>query len=291
LRLELACPANGACDVWDRLANLFLVQNPGASETVDELWRYITPYGATMCMLVDVTQFANLLAGPQTVRSFIDTWVGPNSGGNGQGWRVTATFIFEGATKSDVPDHIYNIWPYASVELGNPDNTVETQVPPTALTMPATVSRAELRLIVTGHGQGNYDNCGEFCNLTRVAVVNGATFSDDPWRSDCAFNPIGPNERGTWKYQRDGWCPGAVVVPDVIDVKSTLTPGATNNFAWHVYESGTTPYVNTCRPGNGGANNQCAGCAFNSNPGNCDYDGSEHTEPMDYLTAQLWVWE
>ncbi len=291
LRLELGCPADGGCDHYDRLANIFLVQNPGANENPFELWRYITPFGTSMCMLVDITPFAAMLSGPQTIRSFIDTWVGPGSTGDGAGWTVSASFIFHPAAGKDAsPAQIVNIWPYGSIELGNPDNTIATQIPPRTMSLPATISRAQLRLFTTGHGQGNLQDCGEFCELVYAAGVNDQTISDFPWRTDCHANPIGPNEMGTWTYPRDGWCPGAPVVPDVIDVTSALTAGGQNAFSYNVLFDNAT-YVNTCRPGAGGANDQCAGCAFDDSPGNCDYNSGDHTMPVDYLSAQLLIWE
>ncbi|NLH51174.1 MAG: hypothetical protein GX444_21575 [Myxococcales bacterium] len=292
LRLELSCPADGDCDNWDRFANLSLVENAGAKdETAFELWRYITPYNVGMCMLGDITPFAAKLTGTKTIRSFVDTWVGPNSSGNGHGWRVTAKFIFHPAVKSEVPDQIVNVWPYHSIEVGNPDNPIDTQIGEQNLALPATLSRAELRVLVTGHGQGNRDNCAEFCHLQQVIQVNGQSFPFDPWRSDCGFNPLGPEQSGTWKYQRNGWCPGAVVIPQVIDVLAALTAGTDNTFAYQVWNEESALYENTCRPGAGDENNVCTECAFSSDPGNCDYDGGMHTMPVDNLTVQLLLWE
>jgi Peptide-N-glycosidase F, C terminal len=295
MRVELECPADGDCDNWDRFANLALVLGAGTpDEQILELWRYITPYNIGMCMLADVTAFAPMLTGEQTLRSFIDTWVGPeNQPQHGHGWRVTVKFIFHpGAKADDVPDHIFNVWPYASIEVGNPDNPIAGQIGDQQAALPATISRADLRLIVTGHGQGNLDNCAEFCHLDQVVLVNGEPFRHDPWRSDCPFNPIGPDQAGTWKYQRAGWCPGAAVAPHVFDVTAELTADTGNDFAYQVWRHEEDAlYENTCRPGAGDVDNFCEGCAFDQNPGNCDYDGGMHTSPTDRIAVQLFVWE
>ena len=292
MRVELDCPEQGGCDAWDRFANIFLTRNIGKEEEVVELWRYITPYRFTMCMLADVTPFAPMLTGQQTINSFISTWVGPDSSwSDGNGWRITVKFIFHPATKSEVPDYIINVWPFSSIEVGNPDNSISGQIGEKDINLPASISKAEMRVTVTGHGQGNYQNCAEFCHLDQVVLINGTPFSYDPWRNDCGQNPIGPDQSGTWTYPRAGWCPGAVVIPEVFDVTSALTAGSANNFVYQVWEDTDVEYVNTCRPGAGDGDNLCEGCAFNSNPDNCDYNGGNHTTPTDKISVQLFIWE
>jgi len=288
MRVELDCPEGGACDPWDRSAEIFLVNDPGTvDEEVLELWRYITPYGRGMCMLGDLTAYKNLLAGTQTIRSTIDTWVGPN-----QGWATTIKFVFHPAKDENTPDQIINLWSYfGNVELGNPLNPIPTQLGELSPVLPATVSRAELRILTTGHGQGNLSNCGEFCELDQQALVNGEAFWLNPWRGDCVHNPNGPGQSGTWTYNRNGWCPGAPVVPQVIDVTDAVVAGAANDFKYDIWKNEGVAYENTCRPGAGDPSNYCEGCAFDQNPGNCDYNGGNHTTPIDILSVQLYVWE
>ena len=292
LRVDLTCPEDGFCDAWDRFANIYLLRGADKEgEEVVELLRYITPYRTAMCMLVDVSSYMPLLKGAQTINSYISTWVGPDSGmQNGNGWVVTAKFIFHPATKDDVADNVINIWPYMTTQLGDPANPVSGQMTEKNLQMPATVSRAELRLTVTGHGQGNRNNCAEFCNLEHRVTVNGTLFTTKVWRSDCGQNPIGPQQQGSWAYSRAGWCPGAVVEPLVFDVTSAVTADQSNAFTYTIWK-GEADYENTCRPGAGDPDNYCAGCAFDDTPGNCDYNGGNHTSPVDYISSQLHIWE
>jgi hypothetical protein len=292
MRVELECPADGDCDNWDRFANVALILNPGTpEEEILELWRYITPYNIGMCMHADITPFAPLLTGMQTVRSFVDTWVGPDfQSQHGHGWRVTVKFIFHPDKAGTTPDQIVNLWPYADVEVGNPDNPISGQIGDQTVALPATISRAELRLLVTGHGQGNKDNCAEFCHLDQVVLVNGIAYSFDPWRDDCDENPIGPDQDGTWTYSRAGWCPGAAVLPQTFDVLDDVIAGADNFLTYQVWESESVLYENTCRPGAGDENNYCEGCAFDNDPGNCDYNGGMHTQPNDRIAVQLFLW-
>ncbi len=287
MKYDLTCPADGDCDNWDRLAYVTLVD--GEEEV--ELERYITPYNVGMCITTDVTAFAPRLTGTKTIRSFISTWVGPDEPVHGHGWRVTLKFVFHpGVAPGGLPDETIQLWPTTSVGVGDPATTVSDQLAPASVPIPADATRAELRVIVTGHGQGNAFNCAEFCNLIQHVSVNGDDYAYDPWRADCPLNPMGPYQAGTWTYSRSGWCPGALVVPQVFDVTSSVTPGADATIAFSILTGAGDVYENTCRPGAGDTDNLCTGCAFDSSPGNCDYDGGMHTAPSDMVTVQLMLY-
>ncbi len=290
LRLELSCPVDGKCDHWDRFANLVMVDGAGtADEEIVELQRYITPYNYGLCMRTDMTGLAPRLVGQKKLRSFIDTWVGPASASDGHGWRVTAKFIFypgTGGTGGTLADSI-SLWSYQDVAVGDPANPAGAQTGTKNISIPADVTKAEVRMLSTGHGQGNRSNCTEFCGLQKIVTVNGQKFSYNPWRNDCGQNPIGSHQSGTWKYARAGWCPGAVVDPTVIDVTSALVAGQDNTFAFGITAGTQGDYENTCRPGQGGATNTCTGCAFSNAAGNCDYNGGNHTPPVEKTSAVL----
>lgn len=292
MRLELECPADGDCDDWDRLASVFLVEDPGGpAEAVHEIVRYITPYNVGMCFNVDVSAFAPLLTGEKTIRSYVGTWATPG-GSFGSGWRVTTKFIFHPGEKAEVPSEFAGLWSFQSVEVGNPDNAVPDQTGAPTADIPADATKVELRFFMTGHGQGNANNCAEFCHLLqRVSADATQLFELDPHRTDCSLNPIGPQQAGSWTYPRAGWCPGAVVTPYVYDVTGQMTPGATATFDYdNVYLTGDE-YENTCRPGAGDASNICEGCVFHDGEeDNCDYNGGDHTQPVDTITAQLLIY-
>jgi hypothetical protein len=36
---------------------------------------------------------------------------------------------------------------------------------------------------------------------------------------------VTPNQYGTWRYGRAGWCPGGAVAPAIFDVTRHVTPG------------------------------------------------------------------
>lgn len=292
--VELSCPADGDCDNWDRFANVMLVENAGgADEEVFELERYMTPYNIGMCMRTDVTRFAPRLVGQKTIRSFIDTWVGPNEPVHGHGWRTTVKFVFHPGTADPAMElsMMVPLWPFDTAEIGNPDAPFAEAMGAKTVMIPSGATRVELRVVATGHGQGNRFNCAEFCPMVHELSVNGQAFSFNPWRDDCADNPIGPGQAGTWKFNRAGWCPGAYVEPVVLDVTSAVVPGEEATVTYDMYSPTHGGYENTCRPGAGDANNECELCAFTSGPGNCDYNGGNHTMPVHKVAVQALVYE
>ncbi len=274
LHLTLGCPAGG-CDPWDRYATLGLV-DPSEEDSVDnnliELARFITPYGVGGSWDFDLTDLRPLLRGKQTLRCFISTWA--------KGWTVTATVEMKGGTPAKVPVFALPAWKLKYVVLGDPDKPIETAAPPASLTLPAGATSFALRATLTGHGQGNRDNCAEFCKQTHAFLVGGKRHESVLWRDDCAENPIS-NQTGTWKYPRAGWCPGADVRPWTFDVTADVSAAmlaGTEPLALD-YRVGPT-WENTCRP----ASKVCSGCVFGTS---CEYNDSSHTEPYYKLSALL----
>lgn len=70
------------------------------------------------------------------------------------------------------------------------------------------------------------------------------THSFDPWRGDCERNPVSP-QSGTWKYDRNGWCPGTIVVGDRVDVTAAVVPGVANVFDFDIRLPDGSEYHNT----------------------------------------------
>jgi hypothetical protein len=265
LRLHLECPENGLCDHWDRTGSLQLVLNP--DEPQDqwqylELMRHITPYRVEMCQYVDVTPLAPLLSGRRTLVSWIDTWVGPGHP-DGEGWRISFDFVFYPGDPRGA-DEVVNIWGRRNITLGytDPDRNVDSQIDPVEVAIPADATRVEARLTTTGHSFGNTDNCAEFCVLRQDLYVDGERRSVVPWRTDCEHNAV-RGQQGTWTYDRNGWCPGAIVVGDTIDITDLVTPGSTAAIDFDIRTFEGDEYVNT-------------------NPANYD--------PLEWISLQLYVW-
>lgn len=255
LRLGLRCPAPGGCDWWDRLGRLSIMR--GTDEL--EIARFITPYRVGAELTLDVTDLQRVLEGPQTLRVFIDTWVGPGHA-NGAGWLVDASFDFEGGIPVPDPYAVELLWAPQRVVYGDPLRPIDAA---TEVVVPPDTSAVRVRAFVTGHGQGNADNCAEFCARDHQFAIGDHVMTASIWRDDCATTAA-PGQQGTFQYPRAGWCPGAIVHPWSEDV--TVAAG-TLPIRYDV-----APYENTCRPDAA----TCGGCALGTS---CDYNDGSHTEP------------
>jgi hypothetical protein len=247
LWFELECPADDFCDVWDRVGYVRLVLNPDDDPSVweyAELARHVTPYGMGMCEYVDVTPIASLLEGERTLTSFIDTWVGPGNT-SGHGWRVTVKFVFyPGAAAA--ADGVVNIWGENTVTVGEVDAgaTVDDQIDPVMVPIPTGTAQVLAHLTTTGHSYNNSGNCAEFCQMRQDIYVNGTLYSVNPWRGDCDQNPVSP-QGGTWEFDRNGWCPGAISVGQLVDITAAVDPGVDNEIDFDIRLANGDEYVNT----------------------------------------------
>lgn len=266
LHIALACPPKG-CDPYDRIASIGVVQgaNDAGALNVTEIGRFATPFGVGGSWDIDVTDLRPLLSGTVTMHGLIDTWVG-----NGQGWKLTAQLIYVGGIPTNIPVAVLPL-PWSNFNIGDPTQPVSSSLPAQTLTLPAGATRAAVRIQATGHGQGNADNCGEFCTLSHTLLINNLLEKQfSVWRDDCAQNPVN-NQKGTWMYDRAGWCPGSDVKPITVDIG----PRAGSFSVGYAIDS----YVNTCSPGP-----QCdtSTCVFQTP---CDYDGGGHTQPYIDFSA------
>jgi hypothetical protein len=262
LTIALACPAGG-CDWWDRHGHISIVDG----EQEIELARFVTPYRVGMQMEFDVTDLQRLLEGDVTLRVFIDTWVGPGHA-NGEGWLVDATFDFVGGVLDNEPFAVIPLWGPHGIVYGDPARATTESVD---VELPDDTVAGHLYGFVTGHGQGNADNCAEFCPREHTFQVGDQAVTREVWRDDCATTAA-PGQQGTFQYPRAGWCPGALVRPFTADLY--LDPGPLTV----TYDVAT--YENTCRPDA----TTCEGCTLGTG---CEYDGGAHTEPNFQQSAVL----
>lgn len=268
LHWTLKCPAHG-CDPWDRIAELHVVKpgTDGGEETF-EIARLITPYGVGATWDFDVTSLAPVLTGSQKFRLFIDTWV--------DGWMNDISLEYKGGIGDSIPVEVTNLWRNGGAVYGDPARPFSDQFPARSLTR-AAGETLSARVIVTGHGQGNLNNCAEFCQKTHHLHVGATALDVAPWRSDCGQNPVS-NQQGSWRYPRAGWCPGSEVRPIVFDVTESVAVGGTTAASLEL-----EPYENTCRPA-AAAGMTCPSCAIGSS---CDYNSNGHTEPFYDTTVQI----
>lgn len=260
MHYALSCPTGG-CDPWDRYGMVSLKKG---NEWL-ELGRYMTPYKKACGADYDVTEYSSLLTGKIVLSSFIDTWVDP-------GWLVKVSFEYVKGTPQIPATKVENIWQSYNQVYGDPAKPINFSSSPT---VESKIKSAKLKIVLTGHGQGNTDNAAEFSqNTHKVYVNNASVYSHYLWRDDCASNSCS-NQSGTWKYSRAGWCPGASVLPVYVDLTSQLNTGKVNKLEYRLQT-----YENSCRPTN-------TNCKSGVTCADCDYNYNGHTEPYYAMSAQL----
>jgi hypothetical protein len=291
LHVVLSCP-QGGCDVYDRFGTIGVVTSAsadGGPNTVVEVARFITGFCQGGTWDYDVTDLRPLLTGALTMEAFIDTWVPQGQSGLGDGWQLTATFEMTGGTPAKLPIANVPLWPgtpIAQAWYGDPATPIASSIPPQTVTLPAGASSYALRSFITGHGQGNADNCSEFCSRQHTLTVGSMPNTTTVWRTNCASTPTAKTQCGTATDSRAGWCPGADVTPWIVDVSSQVGGGSTTTVAYDVAGyTDTSCGCNTCRPGAVPDGGTCAGCVFQGTT--CSYDGSLHTQPFYYVSSLL----
>ncbi len=268
-RVTLDCPS-GRCDPYDRFGSIGIVPDEASDATI-ELVRFVTPFGVGADFSWDATDLRPLLRGKVHLRGFIDTWVGPGSP-YGDGWLLTASVEMTGGTPEHEPLAVVPVWTMRSVTYGDPAHPTSEFVAPATLAVPSGATQLALRSFVTGHGQGNADNCAEFCAKDHTMTVGATPYVTRLWRDDCATSGA-PGQHGTFQYARSGWCPGASVEPWTADVTADLAPSVTVAYDVEAFE-------NTCRPDAA----TCSGCSLGTG---CAYDDGAHTEPHWFVSALL----
>jgi peptide-N-glycosidase F-like protein len=181
----------------------------------------------------------------------------------------------KGGRPARLPIAVLPLWDQLKFDYGDPAKPVAAAVPDRTITLPAGTTALEIRSFVTGHGQGNLNNCAEFCTRTHTFKVGAMEVSRDVWRNDCAQTGV-PGQRGNFRSGRAGWCPGADVLPWVADVTSAMPAGAGSITVSYA----VTPYENSCRPDSP----MCGGCALGTG---CAFDNGAHTAPVYVLSAAV----
>ena len=180
-------------------------------EVIDryELSRYITPYGINLTLdsdgwawVFDVTDYLPLLKDSVELQC-----------GNWQELLDLKFAFIEGTAPRDVKN-VTAFWKGIHY-LNNWDATIlpETYTPGEGEAMWRLKTRA------SGHDFGQGNNCAEFCYNTHSVKVNGVEQWSWEIMQECADNPLFP-QGGTWIYDRAGWCPGAPVRTEDLE----LTP-------------------------------------------------------------------
>lgn len=222
---------------------------------VYELMRFMTPYRVGASWVLDISDFLPLLSGSKEFEVFIDTWVGPGHP-QGEGWLVTAKLTFMNKEKSKRAFKVIPIFDPNVVEYGNPEWEAELNA---AIGHLPEHKSARLISYVTGHGQGNTENCAEFCPQNHRFQVGQQSQVLAIWRDNCDKTITKGSQMGTWQFARAGWCPGDKVDPIIFDVDSLESTPI--EISWKPED-----YVNE---------------------NHSDYDGQAHTKPVYRVSSYL----
>jgi hypothetical protein len=237
---------------WDRPARVVLIDEAG--EEI-ELARLMTPYGVGGEWTVDLTHALPLLTGKKRIQVSVESMVLPT-----EKWTFDAKIHLESGTPAPgekpvaaepfVHDH--------RVEYGKPEQPSARSA---TIDVPEGTQKTTLNLLLTGLGHWNGSDsqeAGEFARKYRDSTiyVDGEPVETKAvWRDDCA-EPHGVNntrhpnpnhQYGTYKYSRNGWCPGDTV--DSWEVDLGQLPAGEHEITWEPDQA----YVNR-RP-NPGLNN------------------------------------
>jgi hypothetical protein len=170
---------------------------------------------------------------------------------------------------------VENLWNVGYLNIGDPADPPASHLPPATVQTDSNTAFVTIRVVTTGHGQGNTFNAAEFSHLDHGIWVNDQYFEHVLWRADCSQNPCSP-QGGTWQFARAGWCPGASVYP--WDNSPAFAAGAEL-----VVEAMIQNYENQCRPGN-------PDCIPGQTCTDCNYNSTGHTAPNYNTTAQAILW-
>ena len=146
--------------------------------------------------------------------------------------------------KGGVPVEAHPLWTGGGFNLSYNQSKL-----PIVVAIPADAQRVELFALLSGHGWGaDRENCAEFCNHQHHVTVGGETFVRDhpvAGSSEGCIEQLEdgttPNQGGTWRTGRGGWCPGKDVTPWIVDVTNHVTPGQTATISYEALFDGA-PY-------------------------------------------------
>jgi len=221
--VTFGCPDTMRCADWDYLDHI-MVQRVGGINSSDLNWeigRIITPYGGffdndwQFKWQADVTDFSMILRDSVEI-NYIHTGWEPN---NDRGWLISIDFEIITGTPVAVPISITEIYndhfPY-----GDSLKPIDQTLLPKSFITETNTDFVRLRVLQTGHGMDEPDNCGEFCSKYREIYLDDNLVQKRQMWMTCGDNPLYP-QAGTWIFDRANWCPGYLVQPEIFDLATT----------------------------------------------------------------------
>lgn len=224
------------CSEWDRIGFIELCLDGEGCEDRRELARWITPYWrrGERRWIWDATPTLPLVAGGG--QTWIRIVMGP-------GWeRKTprdARFELRLSRRSSGPVPVGAVRAFTG---GNWDSEYNASKAPFTFTPPATATRVELAVIVSGHGDAQGSRCSEWCDHRHEFAINGSELpqidggmgigSGTGCADEAARLGVPPGQWGNWSQKRAYWCPGLPVAPIVLDMTDQVVPGQENTLTY-----------------------------------------------------------
>ncbi|MFI5252181.1 MAG: peptide-N-glycosidase F-related protein [Bacteroidota bacterium] len=243
LYVTYQCPDSLHCGEWDYIDNVYLRRVDGvngASKDI-ELARLISPYGWRFGSTwhftwhVDITDFAPLLHDSVEIEFNHSGY----EGNTDRGWLITLDFAMTEGKPAMEWAGMDTLW-HGSIPYGDTLKSFDQYLPAKTIIGRSGADIARMRIVQTGHGMDDLENCAEFCSKYRQVFFDDSLIDKRQiWRR-CGTNPLYP-QGGTWIYDRANWCPGSMVIPDVYDV--AIAPGST-----HSVRMAMEPYLNRKHP-------------------------------------------
>lgn len=228
LLVTFQCPDGMQCGEWDYIDYINLrTKDPSTGKDINyEIARLITPYGRffgtkwSFTFKADISEFATLLRN-QAIIEYVHTGYESNTT---CGWKITVNFEFIGGPPVARILSVLPMW-NGSFPYGDSTNDIEKYLDAKKVTASEKTGLMHLRILQTGHGMDDQDNCAEFCSKFREVIFDNQVIEHRDIWSECATNPIYP-QAGTWIYDRANWCPGCMVNPESFNF--FVKPGSTH---------------------------------------------------------------
>lgn len=198
-----------------------------------EIGRSISPYGINLNLGTGRTRVYDLTDYYPILQDTVDLEVGSTQ----EVQDVRFAFI-----KGDPPAAVNKIsqpWGKGVLSLQYSAIASDAVLAPMTLTLAPNTDQVKLRSYISGHGGAensgpSYPNgCCEFMYNDHYYKSNGQViYPFRIQREDCGLNPIYP-QGGTWVYDREGWCPGDIIVGHDFNVTS-FRSGNEINLDYHI---------------------------------------------------------
>jgi hypothetical protein len=243
LYVTYQCPDSQHCGEWDYIDNIYLRRIGGdKGQSADfEIARLISPYGWrfdstwSFTWHVDITDFAFLLHDSVEIE-FNHTGYESNTD---RGWVITLDFQITPGRPAMECLGIEPLW-HGSIPYGDSTKPIDSSLHRIAFTDKYGAEIARLRILQTGHGMDDSENCAEFCSKWRKVYFDDSLVdSSQIWRT-CGDNALYP-QAGTWLFDRAGWCPGSIVQPSIYDYPIKKSSS-------HTVDIEMQPYINRSKP-------------------------------------------